>query len=221
MSDNIKTQFTIKDLENLSGIKAHTIRIWEKRYNLLTPDRTDTNIRYYDAANLQKFLNIKLLNDHDYKISKIAALTEEELVLLVRELIVREEKDDFAINDLKVAMVKFDQQLFEVTFNRLKASKTFSNIFYEVFIPLLQDIGFLWQSGSIKPAHEHFITNLIKQKLHSNIERLQVNPPEKTEPVFVLYLPLNEIHEIGLLFIHYELILHRFRFYLPGPKCPG
>ena len=178
MLDNVKTRFTIKDLENLSGIKAHTIRIWEQRYNILEPHRTDTNIRYYDLKNLQKLLNVKLLYNRGFKISKIAALSPKELLLLVKEQVGLTDKEDAALNSFKMAMIKFDHQLFEQTYNQLLAHKTVREIFLEYFVPFLIDIGFLWQSNTITPAQEHFVTNLIKQKLHSNIERLQVTAPE-------------------------------------------
>ena len=131
MLDNIKSQFTIKDLENLSGIKAHTIRIWEQRYNILQPHRTDTNIRYYDLENLQKLLNVKLLYNSGFKISKIAALSPQELSLLVKEQTGLNEKEDATLNSFKLAMIKFDQQLFEQTYNELLAYKTVREIFLE------------------------------------------------------------------------------------------
>ncbi len=220
MLDNIKTKFTIKDLENLSGIKAHTIRIWEQRYNILQPHRTETNIRYYDLKSLQKLLNVKLLNDSGIKISKIAAFSPTELSLAVKEQIALIKKEDAAINSFKLAMLKFDQQLFEQTYNQLLAHKTVREIFLEYFVPLLNEIGFLWQSNTISPAQEHFVSNLIKQKLHSNIERLQVNTPENTDKMFVLFLPINEIHELGLLYIHYEILLRGFHSIYLGQSVP-
>ena len=220
MLDNIKTRFTIKDLENLSGIKAHTIRIWEQRYNILTPHRTLTNIRYYDIDNLQKLLNVKLLYDSGFKISKIAALAPSELSVLLKEHVTLNDKEDAAMNAFKLAMIKFDQQLFEQTYNQLLGHKTVREIFLNYFIPLLRDIGLLWQTNTITPAQEHFISNLIKQKLHSNIERLQVNPPEKTDKVFVLYLPINEIHELGLLYLQYEITLRGYQSIYLGQSVP-
>ena len=179
MLDNIKTRFTIKDLENLSGIKAHTIRIWEQRYKILEPHRTLTNIRYYDIKNLQKLLNVKLLYDNGFKISKIAGLSPSEISLLIKEHVSLDGKEGTALSAFKLAMIKFDQQLFEQTYNQLLGQKTVREIFLDFFVPLLNEVGLLWQINTITPAQEHFIANLIKQKLHSNIERLQVNAPEK------------------------------------------
>lgn len=210
MLNNIKTKFSIKDLENFTGIKPHTIRIWEKRYNLLEPSRTDTNIRYYDEYNFVKLLNINLLYTNGFKISKIAEFSEDILLLKTREIIAERALEDGAINSFKLAMLNFNVVLFNDAYNKLLAEKSFREIFLEVFIPLLSHIGFLWQSKSIKPVHEHFISNLIMQKLHSNIERNQNSNFIKNEKTFILFLPMNEIHELGLLFLHYELTLRGY-----------
>lgn len=220
MLDNIKTIFTIKDLENLSGIKAHTIRIWEQRYNILQPHRTETNIRYYDIASLQKLLNVKLLNESGFKISKIASLSPAELSILIKEHLTLQDKENAAINAFKLAMIKFDQPLFEQTYQQLLAGKTIREIFLEYFVPLLNEIGLLWQTNTISPAQEHFVSNLIKQKLHFNIDRLQINAPENKDRVFVLFLPLNEIHELGLLYIHYEIVLRGYQSIYLGQSVP-
>ena len=220
MLDNIKTRFTIKDLENLSGIKAHTIRIWEQRYKILKPHRTVTNIRYYDIENLQKLLNVKLLYDNGFKISKIAALNPNELSVLIKEYVKLNGKEGTALNAFKLAMIRFDQQLFEQTYNSLLGHNTVREIFLEYFVPLLNEVGLLWQTNTISPAQEHFVSNLIKQKLHTNIERLQINAPEKTDKVFVLYLPINEIHELGLLYLHYEIILRGYQSIYLGQSVP-
>src|SRR6476660_1328265 len=145
--NNIKNVFSIKDLENLSGIKAHTIRIWEKRYNVLQPMRTDTNIRYYDTDALQKLLNITLLHNHGYKISKISKLDEQRIPEMVNDIISRKSVGLHAVNAFKVAMMQFDQALFIETYDRLLAEKSFSEIFYEVIVPLMEEIGFLWQTN--------------------------------------------------------------------------
>ncbi len=218
--NNIVSQFSIKDLENLSGIMAHTIRIWEKRYNILEPNRTESNIRFYDLQNLQKLLNVTLLYNSGLKISKIASLDEAELQVKVKEQVAASTETQHFIASLKLAMLNFDQSLFEYTYNRMVAESSFRSIFLDVFIPLLFNIGLEWQSNSITPAHEHFISNLIKQKLHINIERVQQNPPTDAKKAFVLFLPSNEIHELGLLYIHYELVLKGHRSVYLGPSVP-
>lgn len=218
--NNIKNVFSIKDLENLSGIKAHTIRIWEKRYDILQPMRTDTNIRLYDLASLQKLLNITLLHDYGYKISKIATYPQDKIPSLVREIISNKTAKSHAISELKMAMMNFDQELFFNTYNWLIAEKSFKEIFHQVFIPLMNELGLLWQSDTITPAHEHFISYLIKQKLLVNTEKLQVLKPSKTNKVFVLSLPMNEIHELGLMYLNYEILLEGYRTIFLGESMP-
>lgn len=220
MINNIKSMFSIKDLENLSGIKAHTIRIWEKRYDILQPMRTDTNIRLYDLASLQKLLNITLLHDYGYKISKIATYPQEIIPSLVREIISSKTAKSHAISEFKMAMMNFDQELFFNTYNWLIAEKSFKEVFHQVFIPLLDELGLLWQSDTITPAHEHFISYLIKQKVLVNTEKLQVLKPTKTDKIFVLSLPMNEIHELGLMYLNYEILLQGYKTVFLGESMP-
>jgi len=219
-SYNIKSVFSIKDLENLSGIKAHTIRIWEKRYNILEPMRSDTNIRNYDLKSLQKLLNVVLLNDYGYKISRIAEHSSEKIEILVREIISEKSTKNHALNAFKMAMINFDQALFFNTYNSLLSEKTFRDVFYEVVIPLMEEIGLLWQAGTISPAQEHFISFLIKQKLLLNTEKLQILEPIRTDKVFVLYLPENEIHELGLMYLNYEILLNGYKTIYLGESVP-
>jgi DNA-binding transcriptional MerR regulator len=218
--NNVKNVFSIKDLENISGIKAHTIRIWEKRYNVLEPMRSDTNIRYYNLVNLQKLLNITLLHEHGYKISRIAKFTEQQIPEAVREIISVKSVKSHAISSFKMAMINFDQSLFTKTYDTLLSEKSFREVFYEVFIPLMNEIGLLWQSDTITPAHEHFISYLIKQKLLINTEKLQVLKPTNDDKVFVLYLPSNEIHELGLMYLNYEVLHHGYRSIYLGESIP-
>jgi len=218
--NNVKNVFSIKDLENLSGIKAHTIRIWEKRYNVLEPMRTDTNIRYYDLPALQKLLNITLLHNHGYKISKISKLTPDKISILVREIVNEKSVKHHAINAFKMAMMNFDQTLFVNTYNNLLSEKSFREIFYDIFIPLMNEIGLLWQSETISPAHEHFISYLVKQKLLVNTEKIQLLEPTKENRVFVLFLPSNEIHELGLMYLNYEIILNGYKTIYLGESVP-
>ncbi|MDG3583842.1 MerR family transcriptional regulator [Galbibacter pacificus] len=216
----IKDHFSIKDLENLSGIKAHTIRIWEKRYRLLSPKRTNTNIRFYTLKSLQKLLNVASLYNHGYKISKIAKIPENEIPVLVREIASISNNKGHSLNDIKMAMMNFDQALFYNAYNNLISEKSFRDVFFEVFIPFLNDLGILWQTDTISPAHEHFISNLIKQKIIANTEKLQQITPVYEEPVFVLFLPNNEVHEIGLLYINYEIMLRGYKSIYLGQSVP-
>ena len=215
-----KNVFTIKDLENLSGIKAHTIRIWEKRYNVLEPMRTDSNIRVYTMHSLQKLLNICALHAYGYKISTIAKLPEDKIPVMVREILNHKTLNNHVLSNFKLAMMNFDHQLFVNTYNSLLNEKSFKDIFYGCFIPLLEEVGALWQTDTITPAHEHFISSLIKQKILTNTDKLQSIPPAKSDRVFVLYLPVGEIHEIGLMFINYELILNGYKTVYIGESIP-
>jgi len=218
--NSIKNVFSIKDLENLSGIKAHTIRIWEKRYNILEPMRTTTNIRLYDVENLQKLLNITLLHSHGYKISKISKFPPEKIPQLVQEIVSDKSAKNHAINAFKMAMMNFDQTLFFTTYNKLLSEKSFREVFTEIFIPLMNEIGILWQTGTITPSHEHFISYLIRQKLLSSIEQLQILEPAKKDKVFILYLPQNEIHELGLIYLNYEILFHGYKTIYLGQSIP-
>jgi len=218
--EHIKQNFSIKDLEYLSGVKAHTIRIWEKRYNILTPERTDTNIRTYDVCNLQKILNVTFLNDHGYKISRIAKLSEPEISKMVKEVAASSSVQSRAINSFKIAMINFDQALFNKTYNSLLETKTFQKIFHEVFIPLLDEIGLLWQTDTINPVHEHFLVGLIKQKLYLNIAQLENEGNYRDESLYVLFLPENEIHDLGILYLNYELNLNQRKTIYLGPSMP-
>jgi DNA-binding transcriptional MerR regulator len=218
--NNVKNVFSIKDLENLSGIKAHTIRIWEKRYNVLEPMRTDTNIRLYDLASLQKLLNITLLHDFGYKISKISKYPPETIPALVREIVTNKTAKSHAISEFKIAMMNFDQELFFNTYDWLTKEKSFQEIFYDVFLPLMNEMGMLWQTDTITPSHEHFITFLIKQKLLIQTEQLQIRKPTKTDKVFVLSLPMNEIHELGLMYLNYEILAKGYKTIYLGESVP-
>lgn len=208
----VKSNFSIKDLENISGIKAHTIRIWEKRYQLLSPDRTDTNIRRYSLNSLQKLLNITLLYNHGFKISKIASLDQEEIPIMVREIALKSNSEQVSINALKLSMVNFDTILFDATFEEIILHNDFDFVFLNVFMPLMNELGILWQTNAISPSHEHFITNLIKQKIHIQTEFLQKEYiPQHNNKIFVLYLPEDEIHELSILFLNCFILKHGYR----------
>lgn len=216
----IKQNFSIKDLENLSGIKAHTIRIWEKRYNLLSPDRTSTNIRTYDNSNLQKILNVAFLNENGYKISRISKLTDEEISSMVKKVNTSSSEKSRAINHFKMAMLNFDEGAFNDTFHYLEKHKSFREIFHETFLPLLDEIGMLWQTSTIKPIHEHFLADLIKQKIYLHIGREKEEKSFSKDRIYVLFLPNNEIHDIGILYLYYELLHHNHRSIYLGPSLP-
>ena len=217
----IKSTFSIKNLENITGIKAHTLRIWEKRYNLLQPERTDTNIRRYSLESLKKLLNITLLYNQGFKISKIAQLDENEIPILVRDIALKSSSEQVSINALKLAMVNFDTVMFDMTFDELIKQHDFGFIFINIFMPLMRELGILWQTGAISPSHEHFITNLVKQKIHSQTELLQrTQTAQQYDKIFVLYLPENEIHELGILFLNYHILSKGYKTIFLGQSLP-
>lgn len=215
----VKSSFSIKDLENLSGIKAHTIRIWEKRYGMLQPERSDSNIRSYDIENLKKLLNVAILNESGVKVSHIAKYNDADLNTAVRELMIEKNNPAHAIHRFKLAMLNFDARLFDETYNQLLLQFSFREVFLNVFVKLLHDIGFLWITNSVSPAHEHFISSLIKQKLLLNMERIK-NADVKASPTFVLFLPMDEIHELGIMYIQFELMLRGFNTVYLGSNTP-
>ena len=210
--NKIKSTFSIKDLENISGIKAHTIRIWEKRHQLLSPSRTDTNIRRYSLVSLQKLLNITLLYNNGFKISKIASLEKDEIPIMVREIALKSNSEQVAINALKLSMVNFDTSLFDATYEEILLQNDFEFVFFSVFMPLMSELGILWQTNAISPSHEHFVTNLIKQKVHIQTEFLQKDYiSHQNSKIFVLFLPEDEIHDLGILFLNYFILKNGYR----------
>jgi len=194
--------YSIKDLENLTGIKAHTIRMWEQRYDIIKPSRTDTNIRLYEADQLKLMLNIALLNNHGFKISKIANMSREEVYEKVRETISKATNYEDQINALTVAMIDLDEDGFEKIIATNILQYGFEKVMIHIIYPFLIRIGALWTTDAINPAQEHFITNLIRQKLIVAIDG-QFEPNRTNPKKFILYLPEGELHEIGLLFNYY------------------
>lgn len=198
------SNYSIKDLEQLSGIKAHTLRIWEQRYNIINPKRTDTNIRTYDDKDLKLVLNIALLKDHDYKISEIAKLSLEELSKEVLAISDKQLNYPDQIHALTIAMIDIDEERFEKIMATNILQFGFENTMINIIYPFLSRIGTLWVTGSIGPAQEHFITNLIRQKLIVAIDG-QIIKPDSASRKYVLYTPEGEYHEIPLLFANFIL----------------
>lgn len=217
---HIKSVFSIKDLENFSGVKAHTIRIWEKRYQLLSPERTDTNIRFYSLESLKKLLNISLLNSEGIKISKIANYDTETFKEVLNQLVSKKSNKSQFTNQLKIAMLNFDAIQFEEAYSQIAKVLSFSEIFKDYFVPFLGDIGLLWQSGSINPTHEHFVSNIIKQKILINTYHLQIKEVEKQDKLFILFLPDNEIHDLGLTYLQYEIANAGYKSIMLGASVP-
>lgn len=211
--------YSIKDLEKLSGIKAHTIRIWEKRYGLVEPRRTDTNIRYYDDDHLKKILNVAFLNRNGFKISHIAQLPEEEISARINEISRKSTDVENTIDHLLIAMIELDEDKFESILSESILHEGFEETLVHTIHPFFQRIGILWQTGAITPAQEHFISNLVRQKLIVAIDSLKprINPAAKT---FLLYLPEGELHELGLLFYYYLLKKRGHKIVYLGQSVP-
>src|SRR5689334_1448299 len=210
--------YSIKELEQLSGIKAHTIRIWEKRHQIIAPSRTTTNIRFYSDNDLKKIINVSLLNNSGIKISHIADMTTEEINHKVLEIFNKGSEASIHIDQLVLAMIDMEEEQFERTLGNLILRYSFERAITEVVYPFLDKIGILWQTGNITPAHEHFISNLVRQKIIVAIDGLPI--PPKTADKIILFLPEGEMHEIGLLFYHYLTRKAGLRTYYLGQSVP-
>ncbi len=194
-------KYSIKELETLSGIKAHTIRIWEKRHRIIAPQRTKTNVRYYSDEDLRKIINVSLLNNYGVKISKIAGMSEREINSEVVQLTSSQSDATIYIDQFIMSMIDMEEEQFEKLLAHLIMKFGFEKTVIEVVYPFLEKIGILWQTRNISPAQEHFISNLIRQKIIVAIDSLPF--PAKDADKVVLFLPENELHEIGLLFYHF------------------
>lgn len=194
--------YAIKDLEKLSGIKAHTLRIWEQRYGLITPKRTPTNIRYYDDEDLKFILNIALLNRNGIKISKIAQMNRSEITGKVSELSDFRFEDGAQLDALTLSMIEMDEYKFERIVATNIQQTGFERTMLEVIYPFLDKLSLLWLTGSIHPVQESFISNLIRQKLIVAIDKLPM-PGGREVQKLLLYLPEGERQELTILFMHY------------------
>ena len=198
----MSTKYSIKDLERLTGIKAHTLRIWEQRYKILHPQRTDTNIRYYNSQDLKRILNISLLNNNGYKISNIAKLTDFAIINEVEKFLNNYTKESDQIENLVFCLMDMNEDRFEKIISNSGIKFGFENTMEKIVFPFLKHLGNMWQAGMINPAQEHFISNLIRQKLIVGIDNIipALNPNPKK---YIFFLPNNELHEMGLLYIYY------------------
>jgi len=211
------SNYSIKDLEQLSGIKAHTLRIWEQRYNLLKPKRTDTNIRYYDDVDLKLILNVAMLNTHGIKISKIAAMSSNDISQEIIRLTDQSMDHNDQIQALTICMIEMDEDRFEKVLSTNILKLGFEETVLDVIYPFLSKIGVLWQTGAINPAQEHFISNLIRQKLIVAIDGQMGKSQGKT---FMLFLPEGELHELSILFSSYLIKKHGHKVIYLGQSTP-
>ena len=211
--------YSIKELENLSGIKAHTIRMWEKRYNLIDPHRTNTNIRYYTDNDLKKILNVAMLNRKGIKISNIARLNDLEMKEEIIRITRSDQPSDTMVDSLIISMIDLDEFKLEAIIDKSISKSGFKSTVTEILYPFLQKVGILWQSGDVNPVQEHFVSNLIRQKIISSTDQLTgtFNPNAKK---FLLLLPEGEWHEIALLFAQYLLKENNHEVIYLGQSVP-
>ncbi len=194
--------YSIKDIEKLSGVKAHTIRMWEKRYSIITPRRTETNIRYYLDEDLKQILNIALLNKNGIKISKIAKMSEDEITSMVAELSDVDSVHEGNIDGLMLSMFELNETKFNRILNKHIEGNGMQKTMDEVIYPFLDKLSSMWFTGSIKGVHENFVSFLIRRKLIVAIDELNIqSPPHRA----IIYLPEGETQELSLLYLHYIL----------------
>lgn len=202
-------KYSIKDLEKFSGVKAHTIRIWEQRYQLLTPKRTETNIRYYDEAQLKYLLNVTLLVENGFRISQICSMSDEEFneqLLEVAGAGLNTKEDNqlnSAINELVLAMLELDENRFEKIMSSCLLQRSFEEVLTNVIYPFLKRIGVMWRVGEVSTAQEHFIYHLIRQKIIVAIDALIAR--KKSSDKYLLFLPKSEFSDLLILLFTYIL----------------
>ncbi|MBC6109403.1 MerR family transcriptional regulator [Pedobacter fastidiosus] len=213
--------YTISDLEQLSGIQSHTIRIWEQRYNALTPMRSEGNTRFYDDKQLVKLLNIVSLNQSGLKISKICKLSDDEVkTLLVKEYhqTSDDQQTEYYITQLIKFGIAFDEKSFCDLLNEALSAFGLSETYKKIMYPLLVRLGLMWLKDDICPAHEHFLTNIIRQKIFSSINDIQIETAKSK--TWLLFLPEDEDHDIGLLYANFFLRSAKQKVIFLGSKVP-
>ncbi|MBC7587936.1 MAG: MerR family transcriptional regulator [Chitinophagaceae bacterium] len=210
--------FTIKDLENISGIKAHTIRIWEQRYSFLKPQRTGTNIRYYTGDELKTILNISLLNKYGFKISLIDKLTEAQIQEKILSLSHVQAQQERMVNSLIQHLIDLDTDKLELLLTNYIHSKGIERSITQIIFPFLERIGILWLTNHITPGQEHLVTNIVRQKLIAGIDAVSSHVQKET--TVLLFLPESEHHELGLLFMQYLLKSRGIRVLYVGANVP-
>jgi MerR family transcriptional regulator, light-induced transcriptional regulator len=212
-------KFSISDIEGLIGIRAHTIRAWETRYNLVPSKRTTTNIRYYDEDDLKSLLNIVALNENGYKISKIAKMSSSQIANLVTQLKTDWKNDSVQILHLSDATIAYDEHQFAEVLSNCVAEMGLIQTMDTILYPFMKKVGMLWQTGTIDPSHEHFASNLIRDRIIVEIDKLD-SPKLKNPKRFILFLPEAEMHETGLLFTRFLLKKCGHEMLYLGPEIP-
>ncbi|HLV42707.1 MAG TPA: MerR family transcriptional regulator [Brumimicrobium sp.] len=211
-------EYKIKDLEVLTGIKAHTIRMWEKRYELLSPDRTETKIRTYTDADLVKLLNVVILYDNDWKISKIAECTDAEIRKKVSGIYSDNHSFSAVVSLLIQSMIELDYDTFERVLSNTIQKEGLEVVHRNYLVSFLNRIGVLWIVGTITPVQEHFVSNIIRQKLIVETDKLPIVDKRRFDAV--LFTPEGEFHEISLLFYNYILRKRNYKTLYLGANLP-
>ena len=215
-------QYSIQDLAQLSGIKAHTIRIWEKRYSIINPKRTPTNIRYYSDSDLRRILNISILNSSGVIVPKLAQLGHGEIATPVKQAADSDPllPNEKTIHHLIMSMISLDEVKFNKVITDVTDAIGFEGVMTDIVYPFMTKIGVLWQTGNINPAQEHFISHLIRQKIIIAIDEISTESPKEDAPLALLFLLEDELHELGLLFAQYLAKKYNYKTIYLGQKMP-
>lgn len=212
-------RFSIKDIENLTGIKAHTLRIWEQRHGIIIPKRTETNIRYYDGDDLKKALRIALLNQHGYKISRIQKMSEEDINELLHEISDTSFQYEYLLTQLLECTIDMDTHTFEALLNKYIKKFGIEQTVEQLVFSFLEKLGVMWMTSRIFPAQEHLVSNVLQRKILLAIEKL--GPPDEfAKKTYLLFLPEGELHEIALLYLQYLLMSKGNKVIYLGANSP-
>ncbi len=212
-------RFSIKDIENLTGIKAHTLRVWEQRHGIIVPKRTDTNIRFYDAADLKRALKVSLLNRYGYKISRIQKMDDHEINTVIYQKNDESFRFENLVNELVVAMVDMDLDMFEGKLNGYINEFGLEKTIEDLIFSFLEKVGLMWMTNRILPAQEHLTSNIISRKILLAIEKLDKQNAPKEASV-LMFLPEGEIHELGLIYVNYLLLSYGKKPIYLGANTP-
>jgi DNA-binding transcriptional MerR regulator len=197
-------KLSISQVAQFAGIKPHTIRMWEQRYDALKPSRTKGNTRYYSGDELRRLLNIVSLKEQNYKVSELCALSDERLFEMIAALNatgIPDESHEYLVSQLIGSGMNYDEPKFEKTFSHCLLRLGMKATYTEIIYPLLVRLGLIWTANKLPPAHEHFVCNLIRQKIMTAID--SIPPADHDSNSWLLFLPEDEFHEIGLLFASY------------------
>ena len=212
--------FSISQLSQFSGIKPHTIRIWEQRYSAFKPNRSDGNTRYYDDTQLRRLLNIVSLLDNGHKVSSLCSMPDEDLYFMVSNLGTSEISDstEYFVTQLIAAGLSYDTSYFELIFSDCIVKLGLKNAYIKVIYPMMERIGLMWATDNLPTAHEHFITNIVRQKFLAALDSLDA--PDPLSESWLLFLPENEFHEIALLYAQLVIRLSGKKVIYLGSNLP-